>query len=74
MDWNAAAADWKQFRCEVRSRWRRLSDAQLDDIAGTRATLAGHLREIYGLSEDHAERQIRSFETINGSFRAVSMR
>jgi uncharacterized protein YjbJ (UPF0337 family) len=74
MDWIAAAAEWKTFRNEVRARWRRLTDAQLDSIAGVRLRLAEQIRTTYGATPDEAERQICNFEARDQSLRAVSSR
>jgi hypothetical protein len=74
MDWNSAAADWKYFECEVRSQWRRLSEGQLTLIGGGRARLAEQLRQSYGWTDEHVERQISSFELRNLTPRAVSAR
>jgi uncharacterized protein YjbJ (UPF0337 family) len=74
MDWNFAAANWQQLRCEVRANWGRLTSGQLDVIAGRRARLASTIREAYDLTGDEAERQIRSFEARNQHPRPVSFR
>jgi hypothetical protein len=74
MNWIAAAAEWKLFRNEVRAHWPRLSGAQLEVVAGTRAHLAEQLRVSYGIARDEAERQICSFEERNDYLRPVSSR
>ena len=74
MDWIAAAREWKYFRNEVRGRWRRLTDAQLQAIAGHRGTLEAHIRASYELTPEQAERQIRDFEARNEFLRATSSR
>ena len=74
MDWNVAADDWAHFRSEVHSRWRRLSESQLDTIAGRRVSLAEQVRESYGLTEDQVESAICFFEACNESLRGVSSR
>jgi hypothetical protein len=74
MDWNTAAHDWTHFKCEVRSRWSRLSELQLDRISGRRTRLAGELRQSYEWTAEQAERQICWFELLNVTPRAVSSR
>lgn len=64
MDWDRVEANWKQFKGKVKTRWGKLTDEQLDMIAGKRPKLAGRIRDVYGVTEDEAERQIRSFEKI----------
>ncbi|HEY3783815.1 MAG TPA: hypothetical protein VGL55_00870 [Steroidobacteraceae bacterium] len=74
MDWDFARADWARFRDEVRSNWTMLSACRLDLIAGERARLASNLEEVYGITGEQAERQIRTFELRNTQLRPVSLR
>jgi uncharacterized protein YjbJ (UPF0337 family) len=74
MDWNAVIVEWKVFRGEVRAHWGRLTDPQLNAIAGLRARLAEQIRDTYGLSDAEAEHQIRRFEARNQVLRTVSRR
>jgi uncharacterized protein YjbJ (UPF0337 family) len=74
MDWNSVVAEWKPFRNEVRAQWGKLTNAQLDVIAGLRTRLAEQIRVSYGVTPDEAERQIRSFEARNQFLRPVSSR
>ncbi len=74
MDWNFIEASWPQFRDEVRAHWRRLTEAQLDLIAGRRAHLASNIEDAYALTGAEAERQIRGFEARNLHPRPVSFR
>jgi hypothetical protein len=74
MDWNFAATDWDHFKCEVRSRWSRLGEMQLERISGSRMLLACELRQSYEWTDEKTERQICSFELLNLTPRAVSSR
>ncbi len=65
MNWDIVEGNWKQFRGKVKSQWGRLSDDQLDLIAGKRVELAGKIQEHYGLAKDEVERQIKEFEAQN---------
>lgn len=62
MNWDIVAGNWKQFEGKVRARWGKLTDDNLDVIAGQRTELAGKLQEAYGISLDEAEKQIKTFE------------
>lgn len=62
VDWNRIAGNWPHWRVKVRERWSRLSDAQLDGIAGRREQLTKRLQELYGVGPDEAERQLRNWE------------
>jgi uncharacterized protein YjbJ (UPF0337 family) len=64
MEWNDIAAKWMQFKGSAKQEWGKLTDDDLDYIAGTRDRLIGRLREKYGMTEAEAERQAeRWFQT-----------
>jgi uncharacterized protein YjbJ (UPF0337 family) len=63
MNWNQIEGNWKQLTGKVRQHWGRLTDDDLDVIAGSRTELAGRIQEAYGISQDEAERQIERFST-----------
>lgn len=62
MNWDIIEDNWKQFKDEIRVQWRKLTDEQLDVIAGKRIELADKLQVTYGNTKDEAEQQIRRFE------------
>jgi uncharacterized protein YjbJ (UPF0337 family) len=74
MDWKVSEAGWQRFRDEVHANWGKLTSAHLDFIAGKRTHLASLIREVYGVTRDEAERQIKSFEARNQHPRPVSFR
>jgi len=65
MNWDIAEGNWKQFKGKVKSQWGKLTDDQLDVIAGKRIELAGRIQEAYGITKDEAEQQIEQFEKLN---------
>jgi uncharacterized protein YjbJ (UPF0337 family) len=62
MNWDRIEGNWKQLKGRIREQWARLSDDELDRIAGRRERLAGCLQNSYGIAKDEAENQIREFE------------
>ena len=58
MDWNQIEGNWKQFKGKVKEKWGKLTDDDLDTIAGKRDQLVGKLQEKYGMAKDEAEKQI----------------
>lgn len=72
MDWVNVQSNWDHYRSRVKARWARLSDAHLDAIAGERGQLAGVVREVYGVSSDEVEKQIKNFEMRNRDYRPQS--
>jgi len=62
MNWDIIQGNWKQAKGTIKAKWGKLTDDQLDIIAGKRDQLAGKIQEAYGVSKDEAESQIKSFE------------
>jgi uncharacterized protein YjbJ (UPF0337 family) len=63
MNWEIAKGEWKQFKGKLQAQWGKLTDDQLDVIAGRRTELLGQLQKAYGVSLDEAEKQIKDFES-----------
>ena len=59
---------WKQFRGKVKEQWGKLTDDDLDVIAGRRDQLLGRIQQRHGLAKDEADRQVRSWERSNPGF------
>jgi uncharacterized protein YjbJ (UPF0337 family) len=60
--------NWKQFKGKVQEQWGKLTDDDLDVIAGKREQLLGRIQERHGLNKDEAEKQIRTWEEKNPNF------
>lgn len=65
MNWDIVEGNWKQFSGKVKERWGKITDDQIDRIAGKREQLAGRIQESYGITKDEAERQLREWESLN---------
>ena len=63
MNWDRIEGNWKQFSGTVREKWGKLTDDDLDVIAGKRQKLAGRIQERYGIAKDEAEREIDEWLT-----------
>ena len=62
MNWHQIAGKWQQYRGQVKEKWGRLTDDELDIIAGNRDKLVGTIQEKHGLSKEHAERQLEEWQ------------
>jgi uncharacterized protein YjbJ (UPF0337 family) len=58
MNWDRIEGNWKQFTGKVQQQWGKLTNDDLDVIAGKRTELAGRIQKQYGITKDEAERQI----------------
>ncbi|MCK6371277.1 MAG: CsbD family protein [Gammaproteobacteria bacterium] len=62
MNWARIHGNWKQVTGKARERWGKLTDDDLDVVAGRRDQLAGKIQERYGVARDEAERQLAVWE------------
>ena len=62
MNWDRIEGNWKQFKGDVKQQWGKLTDDQLNVIAGKRDKLAGKIQETYGITKDVAEKQLSDWE------------
>ncbi|MGV8806074.1 MAG: CsbD family protein [Polaromonas sp.] len=59
--------NWKQLKGKVKEQWGKLTDDDLDVIAGKRDQLLGKLQERHGINKDEAEKQIDAWRESNKS-------
>ena len=50
MDWNRVEGNWKQVKGKVKEQWGKLTDNDLDTIAGKQDQLEGKIQQRYGLA------------------------
>jgi uncharacterized protein YjbJ (UPF0337 family) len=62
MNWDRIEGNWKQFKGNAMQQWGKLTDDQLDVIAGKRDVLLGRIQELYGISRDETEKQLADWE------------
>ena len=51
MDWNWVEGNWKEMKGKVKEQWGKLTDDDLDVIAGKQDQLEGRLQERYGYAK-----------------------
>jgi uncharacterized protein YjbJ (UPF0337 family) len=62
MNWDRIEGNWKVFKGKIKEQWGKLTDDELDVIAGKRDQLIGRLQKTYGITKDEAERQVSEWE------------
>ena len=50
MDWNRIEGNWKQAKGQVKEKWGKLTDDELDKMNGRRDQLEGKIQERYGIA------------------------
>ncbi len=63
MNWDRIEGNWDQFKGQVRQQWGKLTDDDLDVIAGKRTELAGRIQARYGKQKDEVENEIDNWLT-----------
>ena len=61
MNWDTIQGNWKQLSGQVKEKWGKLTDDDIDIIDGKRQQLVGKIQERYGLAKDAAEKQADEF-------------
>ncbi len=61
MNWDQIAGNWKIAQGKAREQWGKLTDDDLDVVAGNKNQLTGKIQERYGQSREEAERQVDSW-------------
>ena len=58
MDWNRIEGNWKQIKGQVKEKWGKLTDDELDKINGRREQLEGRIQERYGIAKGQAKKDV----------------
>lgn len=58
MNWDTIEGKWRQMKGQVRSKWGKLTDDDVELIGGKKDTLVGRIQERYGVERDQAEREV----------------
>jgi len=63
MNRDIAGGNLKQLKGKIKQQWGKLTDDEIDQVAGSTEILAGKLQERYGWELEEAERQIKAFSS-----------
>jgi uncharacterized protein YjbJ (UPF0337 family) len=58
MNWQQIEGQWDSFKGRVREKWGKLTDDDIEVIAGKRDQLLGRLRQRYGYEKEAAEKEL----------------
>jgi uncharacterized protein YjbJ (UPF0337 family) len=62
MNWDRIEGRWQETKGKIREQWGKLTDDDLDIIAGKRDQLVGILQRRYGETREEVEKRVREFE------------
>jgi uncharacterized protein YjbJ (UPF0337 family) len=61
MQWDRVEGNWKQIKGKVKEQWGKLTDDDLDVIAGKQDQLEGRLQQRYGYAKDQATKEVNDW-------------
>jgi uncharacterized protein YjbJ (UPF0337 family) len=61
MNWDRIEGNWKQLKGKAKQKWAKLTDDDLDFVAGKKDELIGKIQERHGIAKDEAERQLNDW-------------
>ncbi|MBG6074856.1 CsbD family protein [Polaromonas sp. CG_9.11] len=65
MNQDRVEGNWLQFKGKVKEQWGKLTDDDLDVIAGKRDQLLGKIQERHGVTHEEAETQVNAWHERN---------
>jgi uncharacterized protein YjbJ (UPF0337 family) len=64
VNWEQIKGRWNQTKGSVKKQWRKLTDDDLTAIDGQREQLVGKIQERYGIAEEVADMQVKTWESM----------
>jgi len=61
MNWDQIEGQWKEVKGKVREHWGKLTDDDLETIAGKKDKMLGTLQKRYGKKKEEAEKELDGF-------------
>ena len=62
MNWDQIKGNWKQVAGQAKVQGGKLTDDDMDVVAGHRDQLAGRIQERYGVAKEEAEKQVTEWQ------------
>ena len=66
MNSDQISGKWKQIKGAVRERWGKLTDDDVEVIAGQNEELVGRIQERYGIAQAEAQKQVDEWRVESG--------
>ena len=61
MNWDRIEGQWAQVKGKAREQWGKLTDDDVDVVAGKRDQLTGKIQERYGIAKEEATQQVSTW-------------
>jgi uncharacterized protein YjbJ (UPF0337 family) len=63
MNWDRIEGDWTNAKGRIREQWGKLTNDDLDRIAGKRDQLIGLIQQRYGMAKEVIERELDKYQS-----------
>ena len=64
MNWDQIEGNWKELKGNVKQQWAKLTDDDVELVAGKRDVLSGKIQTAYGVTKEVAHQQLSDWETM----------
>ena len=64
MNWDRIEGNWKLVSGKAKEKWGKLTDDDIEVVAGRRDQLAGKIQERYGVAKEEAEKQLAEWQRL----------
>jgi uncharacterized protein YjbJ (UPF0337 family) len=61
MNWDQVSSQFKRYSGQIKSRWSKLTDDDLQTVGGKKEVLVAKINQRYGIAKQEAERQLDNF-------------
>ena len=61
MNWTTIEGQWVQVKADLKARWARLTDHDVEFLEAKKDRLVGKIVERYGVLKEEAERQVEEW-------------
>jgi uncharacterized protein YjbJ (UPF0337 family) len=65
MNKDHAAGSWNELKGKIKQQWGKLTDDDLTVLEGSAQELSGRIQKRYGIAQEEAEKQIKTFRDSN---------
>jgi uncharacterized protein YjbJ (UPF0337 family) len=62
MNWDQIEGKWTEMKGELRKKWAKLTDDDIEYIGGNKDKFVGRLQQRYGNSKEQAERDLDEWQ------------
>jgi uncharacterized protein YjbJ (UPF0337 family) len=62
MNEDTIKGNWKELKGKAREQWGKLTDDDLDVVAGKRDQMVGKIQQAYGRTKEEAETELKAWE------------